>query len=262
METGRAEELLKRCTEENKLQISLRRHIHRVDNYVVKIDLSAAESDFYGHLNDPRITRLLSENAKEATALVSKYTSIPAPSFVRDGMYRGVDGISRYYSIWDYIDGVSLEDVWGSLSVGKKRELLSQLRSFIVQLRNIPNPYPQRFAVGTLCSTGELLNDPGNPADEGSFWRNNGPFSSLDLYRKKVKVLYRYDPDFPPQCRPVFDHMDWFTCNVLVDSTVNQIVGVLDWEKAGFIPDPRDNFLRGTTLEARKRNEWLALFDD
>jgi hypothetical protein len=95
METGRAEELLKRCTEENKLQISLRRHIHRVDNYVVKIDLSAAESDFYGDLNDPRITRLLSENAKEATALVSKYTSIPVPSFVtwyasRCGRYHSV----------------------------------------------------------------------------------------------------------------------------------------------------------------------------
>ena len=56
--------------------------------------------------------------------------------------------------------------------------------------------------------------------------------------------------------------MDWFMCNVLVDSTVNQIVGLLDWEKAGFIPDPGDNFLRGATLEARQRNEWLALFDD
>src|SRR5579859_42315 len=262
MNTVRAEELLKRCTEENKLQISLRRHIHRVDNYVIKIDLSAEEPDFYGDLNDPRITRLLSENAKEATALVSKYTSIPVPSFVRDGIYRCVDGISRYYSIWDYIEGVSLEDVWAAISTGKKLELLCQLRSFIVQLKNIPNPHPQRFAVGTFCSTGELLNYPGNPADGESFWRNNGPFGSAEDYRNKVKLLYGYDPGFPLHGRAVFDHMDWFTCNVLVDSNADNVVGLLDWEKAGFIPDPRDNFVRGATLEAKRRNEWLTLFDD
>src|SRR5579862_3622651 len=170
MNKAGAEQLLKRCKEENKLQVSLRRHIHRVDNYVIKIDLSAEEPDFYGDVNDPRITRLLSENAKQTTPLVSKYTSIPVPSFIADGIHCFQDGISRYYSVWDYIDGVSLEDVWDDLDTKKKHQLLCQLRLFIAQLSNVPNPYPQRFAVGTLCSTGELLNDPGNPADEGRFW--------------------------------------------------------------------------------------------
>jgi hypothetical protein len=195
--------------------------------------------------------------------LVSLYTSIPVPSLVRDGIYRFADGISRYYSIWGYIDGVSLQGVWGTLTAEKKLDLLCQLRSFIIQLRNIPNPSSQRFEVGTLCSTGELLNDPGNPAAMGSFWGNNGPFRTVEDYSNKVKALYGYNPDIPPQSHTVFDHMDWFLCNVLVDSKANKVVGLLDWEKAGFIPDPRANFLRGATLEDKRRNDWLAfkLFD-
>lgn len=205
---------------------------------------------------------LLSENAKAATALVSKYTSIPVPGFIRDGVYCGADGVSRYYSIWEYIDGVCLESIWNTLSREKKLHLLSQLRSFIMQLRNLPTVHPQGFAVGTFCSTGELLNDPGNPADKGNFWRNNGPFRTVEEYRDKVTVLYDYEPAFEPWGATVFDHMDWFTCNVLVDANADKVVGVLDWEKAGFIPDPRDNFLCGASLVVKLRNEWLSLFDD
>ena len=250
------------CKEDNKLQVSLRRHIHRVDSYVVKIDLLATDPDVYGDYNDPRITRLLSENAKAATALVSKHTSIPVPQFVEDGVYCDKDGVARYYSVWGYIEGVLLEDIWISLSTEKKQGLLQQLRDFIVQLKRVPNPYSQKFAVGTLCSTGELLNDPGNPEKGGSFWRHNGPFKTVEDYRDAVKELYSYEPSFTPKSPATFDHMDWFTCNVLVDGNAEQIVGLLDWEKAGFIPDPRDNFLRGAAPEVKQRNVWLTLFDD
>jgi hypothetical protein len=78
-------EWLSLCKEENKLQPSLRRHIHRVGNYVVKIDLAADEPDAYGDRNDPRLTRLLSENAKAATEFVVATTAIPIPTFVEDG---------------------------------------------------------------------------------------------------------------------------------------------------------------------------------
>src|SRR5438552_2355270 len=41
------DEWLSLCKEENKLQLSFRRHIYRVNNYVVKIDLDASEPDVY-----------------------------------------------------------------------------------------------------------------------------------------------------------------------------------------------------------------------
>src|SRR5208282_6089162 len=108
------------CKEENKLQISLRRHIYRVNNYVVKIDLAVNEPDEYGDFNEPEITRLLDENAKAMTELVAKTTTIPVPQFVEDGYLSGNNAASRYFSVWKYIDGYSLEERWDQLTIKQK----------------------------------------------------------------------------------------------------------------------------------------------
>src|SRR5271170_6511813 len=93
------DEWLALCKEENKLQVPLRRHIYRIDNYVVKIDLAADEPDEYGDFNDPVITRLLSENAKAMTELVSNATTIPMPRFIEDGYLSGFNGARCYFSV-------------------------------------------------------------------------------------------------------------------------------------------------------------------
>jgi len=57
--------------------------------------------------------------------------------------------------------------------------------------------------------------------------------------------------------------MDWFMCNVLIDDDGERVVGLLDWEKAGFIPCPRENFMAGASAEVIKNfYPWLNLFDD
>ena len=101
------DEWLALCKEENKLQIPLRRHIYRVDNYVVKIDLATDEPDEYGDFNDSIITRLLSENAKAMTELVGNTTTIPILRFVEDGYLSGFNGARCYFSVWTYIAGHS-----------------------------------------------------------------------------------------------------------------------------------------------------------
>ena len=146
-------------------------------------------------------------------------------------------------------------------SDGQER-ILQQLRLFIKQLRNVPNPNKDKYAVGTLCSTGELLNDPCNPSKHGSFWQHNGPFQTVQEYADKVNELYDYEPRFEVDTPATFDHMDWFPCNVLVDEKCERVVGLLDWEKAGFIPDPIDNFLRGASIESRRKHQWLSLFNE
>ena len=56
--------------------------------------------------------------------------------------------------------------------------------------------------------------------------------------------------------------MDWFMCNVLIDHARQHVVAILDWEKAGFIPDPRGNFLAGASESVKARMyPWLTLFD-
>jgi hypothetical protein len=256
-------EWLALCTENNKLQISLRRHIHHVDEYVVKIELAPDEPDAYGHLNDERVTRLMSENAKAATELVARYTSIPVPEFVEDG-YLEDNGSKKYFSVWKYIIGLSLEDEWATLSMGTKKRIMDQLHGYTLQLKTIPNPFPAQFAVGTLCSTHELLDYPGPISGRGqaTFWRNNGPFETVHAYKEKVSVLYDWEPGFSESVDPVFDHMDWFMCNILIDNARENVVAVLDWEKAGFIPDPQVSFLAGADDGVQARYyPWLTLFN-
>jgi len=79
-----------------------------VENYVVKIDLAADERDVYSHCTEVLVTRFMNENAKAATELVMKNTSIPVPVFVKDGDIHDI-GPTRYFSVWKFMDGLSLE---------------------------------------------------------------------------------------------------------------------------------------------------------
>ena len=65
---------------------------------------------------------------------------------------------------------------------------MGQLHGVTLQLKGISNPFNHRFAVGTLCSTHELLKDPNIPGQ--GFWSNNGPFTTVDQFKGKVDVLY------------------------------------------------------------------------
>ena len=69
-------------------------------------------------------------------------------------------------------------------------------------------------------------------------------------------------PSFLPTLPQHFDHMDWFTCNVLIDHKRENVVAIIDWEKAGFIPDPKENFLAEEDESVKARfYPWLTLFD-
>jgi hypothetical protein len=256
------DEWLALCKEENKLQPSLRRHIYRVDNYVVKIDLAADEPDVYGDFHNPRITRLLSENAKAMTELVNQTTTIPIPQFVEDGYLSGFNGANCDFSVWTYIEGCTLEERWDQLTTNQKEKLMERLLGFVRQLEKVENPLKEEFAVGTLCSTHELLNNPGIPGKEERFWRNNGPFKNVEEYAQKGPELYYYIATFPSSTKDVLDQMDWFRCNVLIDEEGERVVGVLDWENAGFSPCPKENFVAGASPEVVKKfYPWLNLFD-
>jgi hypothetical protein len=46
---------------------------------------------------------------------------------------------------------------------------MEQLRGYVCQLKEVENPLKDEFAVGTLCSTHELLNNPCIPGKEDRF---------------------------------------------------------------------------------------------
>jgi hypothetical protein len=161
------EGLLESCNETNKLHPTLRRHIHRVGGHVIKIPLKLGEPDFYNnttHGSLTRLTSLLDENVIAVTRLVQRHTAIPIQKLVHEG---------EGFTVWEYIDGIAMDSAWVKLSEKQIQSIKIQLREFIAQLWTIDHPFASKFAVGTLCSTHELLNDPFLPNAKRDFDAHN-----------------------------------------------------------------------------------------
>jgi hypothetical protein len=177
-------------------------------------------------------------------------------------------------TVWEFIDGCPLDQLWDKLTLRQREGLKLQLREFIIQLwKKIPSP--TEFAVGTLCSTHELLCDnfhPHHPEYAQKFWTKNGPYPTVEDYQSAAaNLFYAYKPKFPVRepaestgtsryiysiseglatARPVFDHLDWSRSNIIVHPNGDYVAGIIDWEYAAFIPDPEDYFFAKCSIRA------------
>jgi len=268
------------CTEENKLVPSIVRHVHRVEDKVIRIIMSPSEPNIFGKVNlNQRVRRLCEENYIRASDLVNTHvldTAIKVPRLIA----REDEDVT----VWEYIDGCPLDQLWNKLTVRQREGLKLQLREFIIRLWKIPSP--TEFAVGTLCSTHELLCDnfhPHHPEYAHMFWTKNGPYTTVEDYKSTAaNLFYSYEPTFPVRepvdsaltsryvysiseglatVRPAFDHLDWSKSNIIVHPNGDYVAGVVDWEYAAFIPDPEDYFLQNVPAECRKNEDWWSLFD-
>ena len=269
------------CTEHNKLSPSVVRHVHRVQDKVIRINFSPGETNVFGEANvkSQRLTRLLDQNHQRASELINAHlcnSAIRVP--------RMVDQEGEDLTVWDFIDGVPLDHLWPRLSLRQREGIKWELREFIAHLWRIPTP--TEFAVGSLCSSHELLCDnfhPLHPEYARAFWTKNGPFQTVADYHSTAKDLfYGYHPKFPvrvpvdsPQtrkylcsisdglatARPVFDHLDWSQSNIIVHPNGDHVAGIIDWEYAAFIPDPQDYFQQNVSSERLKKEDWWELFE-
>jgi len=221
-------------TEERKLQPSHRRHVFHYKDYIIKLALRPDEPDYMGQFHDTRRTLLSDENEIKSLELVRKYTTIPLPEVVDHGLG---------FVVFKRIQGEDLESAWSKLSPEQLNNIISEIRGYIRQLWEIPNPFSDQFVVGSLCSTHELLK-----YERSAPPRSKGPFKTLEEYRKNVKALWEREPHFANNVKPVFDHMDWFQCNVILTSDLNSVAGIIDWEYAAFIPDPKNMHVGDLTI--------------
>jgi hypothetical protein len=151
------------CTEENKLVPSIIRHVHRVEDKIIRINMSPDESNIFGRFNNnQRVTRLLEENYRRASELVNSHLGNSAIKVPRVIAQEGED-----VTIWEYIDGVPLDQLWTRLTERQRDAIKLQLRGFIAKLWEIPTP--TEFSVGSLCSTHELLCDNFHPHQPAIF---------------------------------------------------------------------------------------------
>jgi aminoglycoside phosphotransferase (APT) family kinase protein len=232
--------------EDRKLQPSHRRHVFRYNDYIVKVPLEPDEPDYVGQFHDPLRTALADENVLKSIDLVKEWTRIPVPEVVSSG---------PGFTVFKRIEGEDLETVWNRLSTRQLDNIKIQLKECIRQLWKIPNPFPE-FAVGSLCSTHALLRVEQSAGD--AF---HGPFKTTEDYRNCVKTLFDREPKFPTHAKPVFDHMDWYQCNIILTPNLDSIAGIIDWEYAGFIPDPKDMHLGDIPISEWNFPEWADIFD-
>ena len=53
--------------------------------------------------------------------------------------------------------------------------------------------------------------------------------------------------------------MDWFQSNIILHPNLDGIAGIIDWEYAGFIPDPRGMHVGDIPVE--EYGKWDGIFD-
>ena len=231
-----------------ELQPAHRRKVLATEKYIFKVPLKRGEKDHFGGEHDPEFTRLADQNLYRATELVQEYTTIPIPKILE---------YSDEITVLEFVKGKDLESVYDQISARQLAGIKLELQDYIRQLWALPNPYSDKFAVGTLCDTHEIL----FTVDKS--YPHRGPYKTTDEYRTHVPALFGRTARFPENARPVFDHMDWYQSNIILHPNLDSIAAIVDWEYAGFIPDPRDMHIGNpeTATDEWIKDGWGNIFD-
>ncbi|KIW14225.1 hypothetical protein PV08_07007 [Exophiala spinifera] len=154
--------------------------------------------------------------------------NIPVPEVYSSEMCEDVGVIEM-----ELMEGDTLKNVWGKLSKDEKQSYAQQLRHIVNQLRSLEGDY-----IGAL---GQL------PAVDARRDKNRGgPFLSETDFNKfllsntisTTPTIYRTmleDVLSSRKHKIVFTHGDLSPTNIIVKE--GQIVGIIDWEFAGWYPE-------------------------
>lgn len=211
-------------------------------------DISALNLSQCERLGDPILSHVWRYDAKTvvkysefgpaaevaALNLVRERTPIPVPKFIK---YLQDDAGGSGYLFMEYIDGQPLDQAWLSCDRAQKKSIVSQLRGYLDELRQIKGQ--------TICSAdGSVCND--------QIFANRafayGPYDSDVAFRAGIaKSLRSCDasPAFtetvigfvnamPSHDQIVFTHGDLVPRNILVRD--GRVVAIVDWEMAGYYP--------------------------
>ncbi|KAF3491081.1 uncharacterized protein GIQ15_00598 [Arthroderma uncinatum] len=203
-------------TESNRLVKNPLINIHRIDNQTV------------AKVTDPhRVAEA------EVMRFVRANTSIPVPEVYN--VYTD-EATNRGIILMEYIEGCVLQDVWDELDQEQRQNIISQLKSFIEQLRSFKGDFIGSFD-GTYCE------DPVFCAELGGFGPykteqefNDGLIRAMRLSGDSTWVdqVARFVKALPPH-EIVLTHSDLAPRNILVRG--DKVVALLDWEMAGYYPE-------------------------
>jgi hypothetical protein len=184
---------------------------------------------------------------------IAEHTSIPVPKIYCAFIHKGWT-----YIAMERLKGEMVGRNWGLRSAESKAKILLQLKKMVEEMRSI-RPLQEQ---GVSNVDGGPLWDCRLPGISLC----HGPFKTIHDFHKYLRGGCEAHPDHLPEINklialqdrhclpPVFTHGDLSSLNVLVRG--DQIVGIIDWETAGWYPsyweyttawqvNPRNYFWRG-----------------
>ncbi|RAL17363.1 kinase-like protein [Aspergillus homomorphus CBS 101889] len=141
------------------------------------------------------------------------------------------------YIVMERIKGEMIATGWVPRSEDSKSKLLAQLRQMAQEMRQLKPPE----GMGIASVDGGSLVD---PRFRGAV-RRVGPFSTIQDFHRHLREGLEWDSRLDPEAQGlikqhennwplVFTHGDLSSLNVLARG--DQIVGIIDWETAGWFP--------------------------
>jgi aminoglycoside phosphotransferase (APT) family kinase protein len=202
----------------------------------------------------------------EATRYVTLHTSIPVPA-VYD-FWTEEDG--RACLIMEYKDGQTLHRHWRHLSVDQKMTVMRDLRGFLDELHNLPQPHPKGM-IGSVSggvffdcrlSRQQFLCGPFDNEAAYNDWHISTFKFFGDQHSPTKLQLRQLRDEMPNDHQITFTHGDITRGNILIrvdgeGASDVSIVAVLDWEQAGWRPEYWETvkFMFGN----QETSEWATL---
>lgn len=153
---------------------------------------------------------------------------IPVPKVYSSGMYGNIGVIEM-----ELIEGDTLQKVWGGLSQDEKLSYAGQLRQIVSQLRSLEGSCIGSLEHGPAVDARRDSNRGGPFISEAAineFLLSNTISTTPTIYQKMLKDLLSSVPH-----KMLFTHGDLSPTNIIVKT--GRIVGIIDWEYAGWYPE-------------------------
>ncbi|PNY21222.1 Uncharacterized protein TCAP_07279 [Tolypocladium capitatum] len=151
------------------------------------------------------------------------------------------------------IRGPTLRQAWGSLTEAEKKSICGELSRIVEALRRITPDSPTRFIGIPLCLSPWARSINGGTVQDRFFKLDyeEGPFFTIDEFHDWLfTAATRQTPGqgvltgpyrdfFPDSGNIYFTHGDLTLGNIIVsdDTGPKRIVGIVDWEQAGWYPE-------------------------
>ncbi|KDQ07007.1 hypothetical protein BOTBODRAFT_88634, partial [Botryobasidium botryosum FD-172 SS1] len=137
----------------------------------------------------------------------------------------------------EFIEGDPWNTAWPKMSEAHRASVVGQVRGFVAELRALPQPHPGWI---DSCSGGPAMD---HRVEYGDLF---GPIASVSLFhdfllqrfeRHTNKTAEGRQANLKDHYPVVFSHADLSANHILIDPTAGKVVGIIDWEMAGFWPD-------------------------